>query len=192
MTINLQPFCCKEGGRYDLGEPFVLAGWEYGGGPRIFVRVPSNEPDTCGRSVPKGIAELFAKADELTFSPWLPDWPDALPACQPVECPDAPPCKECNGTGGLTDDDGQPIFCNHCKARVQVCKTCGGLGHSLAPAYQLPTGLYVHSYYINLIRSLPGLAWAHNGNKNHPLYFRFDGGEGAVMGMAIEVETGNA
>jgi hypothetical protein len=192
--IDLQAWCHKE--REPLSAPFVRGGFRYATDGQAMIRLPApGEPDTDNPLIPDS-SKIFDPAESLTFAPWPADWDPTWETWETTkiegekeECPDChgetKECERCDGSGLLECGEcGQDYDCPACKGKGHVgkkCATCGNRGTvtKLGRALRLAVGIWVDERYLRRLVSLPNLRWT--GVVNRPVFFRFDGGEAAVM-----------
>jgi hypothetical protein len=180
-----------------LCTPFSWEKWTGATNGHIAVRIPRIGIDK-------------APPSSLIYSlPWEPtqsgEWVD-LPAYElPVRqlCPSCygsgrvHPCPECDGAGEVQWSTGFNDYSDD-------CKTCHGAGHVPGEGekctecdgerfvyanHEMPVGFCKDEYDINAfllekIKKLPGVK-LYTAHINGMFHFRFDGGEGMLMGMRI-------
>lgn len=191
--IDLQIWCDPDSPRFR--QPFVRNGFRYATDGRTLICLPaSGEPDTEnseGLYIPDFRAVL-APAESLTFAPWPADW-ESLETKEiegkSVKCPDChgetKECMRCRGFGQIECGECEQDYdCPDCKGKGCVgekCTKCGNRGTvtKLGRALRLAVGIWVDERYLRRLVSLPNLRWT--GVVNRPVFFRFDGGEAAVM-----------
>lgn len=172
--IDLQPFCSKDTGfRHALHGPWVKDGFRCATDGRIVIRIPTlGEPDTQGeRPYPPTDDVVVPPPPGTTLNLWMQD--AALP-------PADRECRLCRGRG-------------QCPTCAQGCPDCEGSGrvtNGEAPVL-LGQNTYIRLRHWKLLNVLPGIAWyapplalGREGafySSRKPIYFRFDGGDGAVM-----------
>lgn len=156
--INLTPFCAmRRMSRYDMSKPWNRNGWKYATDGRIAVRVPCGEPDSEG--------QLFPPANELFGGEgiWEP-WPAANYQFHETQC------FVC--ANDLLGEIGE-----------QRCPICNNYGYYLFVGPQEVGTHKIDSWLHHAISQLPIVEYLTGGKPVDPLPFRFDGGEGCVMGM---------
>jgi hypothetical protein len=169
-TIDLQRFCKDhvdlKGNTYR--EPFTFEGWMYATDGRICIRVRSDDRNSRGKFPPA--QSLFVRAmDDARMK----QWPEAKYTKHGEW-----PCVVCDSVGKLM------AKCPHCQANTIAhdCPSCGGDG--IARITRVGNRL-VCVKYDEMIRELPGVEYFADGKDfKPPLLFRFEGGEGAIMGRA--------
>lgn len=159
---QLKLFCGREDTKYTFTRPFNKGQWRYATDGRICVRAWTDAPDDEGK---------FPPADGLFNQTPMPtdwrDWPE------PLYREGWEKCSRCEGYG-VTD-------------RGKTCARCEGNGLVLMPVLEV-SARKVALRYDKLIRSLPepkyGDAFREADDPaDKPLWFKFGGGEGLVMGL---------
>lgn len=173
--MNLQPFCSREEfTRPYLMKPFSIGEWTYATNGHICVRVPrlGDVPDAAEPKLIKNVPALFEGMPTEGFNP--------LPKIT-IEADEDEECLDCDGRG--TEHD-----CDYCKC---VCAKCEGTGHPVA-GYDVSVGIsgaIFSGVYIAQLLTLPKVTMTEpckeveHAGKCKAAYFRFDGGEGALMEM---------
>lgn len=178
--IALMQFVDAEGcsgPRFDLSMPWVSHGFAYATDAKIGVRVaqghwadPGEWKETEGRK--PNLAEVLAGADKIEH--WLP-------------LPEFPACGACNSKGEVERScrncDGSGDCQCECCEKVHECGGCDGRGVIKDPCGMCDVmfgGEKVARKYANKIASLPGVQWGSLAKIESIVFFRFDGGMGAV------------
>ena len=195
--LNLQAFCsARPSDRF--AQPWVAGGWRYACNGSVAVRLPTTEPDSA--KPPAEISGAFASYADATFLPWPVDRPPvmAIQWCQRCEGEryvGGDECPDCKGEGEK--------HCHHC-GHTNECKTCHGVGEVRRlpcpackgaeemfeqPWYRVVGRHNIHMRYDRLIVELPNPAYCEQSLADKVLLFRFDGGEGFVMGLTIPKEN---
>jgi hypothetical protein len=171
--IDLQQFCGTDETRWYLMKPFSQGEHSFATNGHIEVRIPRRDDITeLDDKAPKFDANApLAGIDEAAFSRFDADLPPA-----PTE---VGPCKACDGRG-------YEHACPDCEC---VCEMCHGSGDMDQERFMSTTiaGIDFTLSYVRQMLALPGVeiaqtaatATALKGMK--PLFFRFDGGVGALM-----------
>lgn len=164
---DLTPFCSKDEGRSYLHTPFTRGGFTYATDGRVCVRVPRRE-GVVGHEKAPDASKVF---------------PSPLPQTTPLRIANLPeremlPCGDC-------DDSGLAHSCPDC---THVCEKCGGsLEYEEHRTVRL-RGKRFSAIYLRMVAALPGVEAAIMAEPPFPkLYFRFDGGDGVLMGQKQDV-----
>lgn len=169
MSIDLLKFCCEDTGRYNLRQPWRIGDCGYATDGAIIVRLDDwNAYEGAydnADSHPKNPEQVFALRTADEWSPW-------------PESPPVKPCAQCDGSGKSS------VVCEHCR-QAKPCESCRGEGVSLRHPTLQVGGKHVANRYARLIAELPNVHWTTDNDENSPVFFRFDGGEGAVMAVDI-------
>jgi len=184
-TIDLTRFCADENLRYNLDHPWVRGGYKIATDGRICVRVKTDEPDTVpgeGERYPD-IDALFKELDEK-IAAWHP-----MPTALPYNAPSWDNCPVCGGSAQLGCCPQCGMFGGRDKDLLD-CRHCDGKGTlELVCSITLDKRRYSVEY-IRDIMSLPALEYgelneeaARRNPAHNPLAFRFDGGDGLLMGL---------
>lgn len=216
--IDLMRFCdtaaCRLH-RYDMRLPYCLDDWTYATDSRICVRV---RPETADVFQHKGEVPPFSSLDwnydQIRGWRPLPDVQPIVgdnakcPGCDgcghtPAETPQE--CETCGGTGhewiGKGWHPSVPVRCKACRGRghlippgCKTCDLCDGAGWGLFPAYAMLDGRY---FDLQLYEKLKGLGGAEytvvEFLPDTPLLkFRFDGGDGLLVGLDDKTAKENA
>lgn len=168
--IDLTPFCSADKSRYSIHKPFVQGGCLCATDGYILVRVPSKEPDTIAGDPGLHLPNVHEKVPWKQRGAWRP-WPRRNRVGAPRHCP------TCAGKGSY--------ICGKCKYE-RACPDCGGEGKLYDDVFQSINGRHVGVRCDDLIRTLPKRQYRHvpNPNPEHPILFRFTGGEGLLMPLA--------
>lgn len=176
LPFAMGNFCSDpDGDRPFLSLPFSLGEHDYATDGRIIVRVAaSGKASSLSVIKPEYILKHFEAEPEVL---------DPLPDFKPWTALDFKPCDTCKGSGGGEFGD---------------CQDCDGWGHGVgkktieAVEFQ---GAMVSDYYLSKIASLPNIrigrvpAAGYRPDQETkveraPAFrFKFDGGEGVIMGM---------
>ena len=172
----------------------VHGGYAYATDGRIAVRCKAEgQLDTVLNPedgiAPTKLAEVFRPVPDDA-----PPWPDSAPITGRIDCPDCEkntkPCTTCDGTGSWQCDTcGDENDCRDCHGRGRKghCPTCQNSGLVDGLAFQ-KIGVNTIAYkYDQMIRALPNVRVGEAAFIT-PIPFRFDGGEGVVMGMNRDPE----
>ena len=160
--INLQSFCGDDADPSYLHKPFSYEDFTYATDERIMVRVPRREnvPELSADNPIKDPTKPMQGFGTVRFAP---PPPYSIPTgSDEVKCP------SCEGRG-LEHD------CPDCTC---ICAKCEGTG-----ALKTSTTVGSINFDLNYLRqvlALPGVEIAEPQDRA-PLYFRFTGGDGALM-----------
>ena len=171
----LNPFCGDDPTRYYLQVPFNQDGFAWATNGHILVRVPEMEgllPCSCPK--PINISKPLTGFEDAQFS--KARW--KLPAHDPHF---KGPCIVCDGRGVLHD-------CPECDCICEACKGTGRADPERRTSVRILGRLYALNY-VRIIASLPGLEVSDGQGGERPLFYRFDGGIGALMPLRAEFET---
>jgi hypothetical protein len=167
MTLEqMQKYCSTDMSREYLMTPFTMDGFTYSTNGHIIVRVPAIEGAECRDKV--GADRVFQFATDELYSLSFPTLPP-VPDTKEVECSD------CEGTGHEHPN------CDKCECD---CLNCDGAGtEKIEPKkYVLIDGGLFDLKYVTMLAELAPIRIARRTENQQPLYFRFEGGEGALMG----------
>lgn len=165
---DLQPFCIAEKDYRDLHKPLSHGEWTYATNSHIAVRVPRRSDVSDGHKVGPKLEALF-KVDSAN------NWR----ALRPVHIPapmNSGECGECHGSGREHD-------CPNCTCK---CEGCNGTGKDETQQQSATIGGVLFSaQYVRLLQSLPNCEVPTEIKADHqtPMPFRFDGGQGVLMGL---------
>jgi len=155
---------------------------------------PETENPATGMPLPD-TQNVFAPVGSLAFAPWPADWEER----ETMEADDEKEeCPECHGeTHKCTRCDGlrqiecgeceQDYDCPECKGKGYIgakCPKCGNQGAIFKPgrAFRVAPGVWLAEKYLRRAADLPNLQFAcQNPPAHKPVFFRFDGGEAAIM-----------
>lgn len=165
--VDLKKFCSTDTLRKDLHEPFSRGEYTYATDGYIMVRVP-----------------LVAEIGEVPYTPNPEEIFAPMPAdgwrTLRVELPPVAPPEEC----GLCYD-GSVHDCPDCTCE---CDECNGTGLVPAKVSTEIGGEIFNMKYIRMIAELPGVEVA-LGVSDAAMFFRFEGGVGALMPMMSGFEN---
>ena len=191
--IDLQAWCEPASERFP--KPVVRNGFRYATDGRAMVCLPApGEPDTESPAFVKvpDCRCVFEPAAKRTFAPWPADWE----SWETMEIEGGKEeCPECHGKTHVCDcclgfkqiecgECEQEYDCPDCEGKGYLgekCAKCGNKGTIEKPgrAFRLAEGIWIDEKYLRRLVDLPNLQWSAAVNK--PVFFRFDGGEAAVM-----------
>jgi hypothetical protein len=161
----LKDFCSKDPARYYLTEPFTQDEYTYATNGHIMVRVPKIDGvGPCKSHTPFNADGPLKGIDEIQFEPF--DFKLPLDPGSKGDCPD------CDGRGYEHD-------CPDCECECDLCHGSGEADPELRVSTTV-AGRIFSLGYIRMITRLPG-ALIGKTKDNTPLFFKFDGGVGAVM-----------
>jgi len=176
---------------YPIGHPWVKGGWRYATDGRVCARVPApGEPDTEGKH-PDAFA-IFVSVDlSKCVDPWSPG-----PAMRKeMDCEQCEGegligrerCEECGGRGDVECSEcGQDTECDECDGEGffgdgEKCPECDGKRRTVQE-FARPFGpAFIAVKYERLVSGLPGVRCITPTEATKPIFFVFDGGQGAVM-----------
>lgn len=169
--IDLKPFCDTEPSLYSLEEPWRVGDVVYATDGRILIEVDAALAELVaeagGRKVPTDIANrIFKRFSKAT------DWR----ACPEVKGD----CEQCGNTGrAICFDCGHTHTCHECKT--------SGRGDACCEACLIEIGGELfQAKYLRLVAALPAVQCANDPAEKCRLYFRFDGGRGALIAIRKE------
>jgi hypothetical protein len=166
--IDLAPFCDDDPyGRYSLNAPFFEGGYLVATDGKVLVRLRDREGiNAKDRKVPR-VAEIMRDiAGALDYHPWPAA--DAIPACPEVDCENGILELACSGCA-----------CGHCEGQPYT-KLCSDLACPVEIG-----GVRIARHYWYKIARLPGVKFC-IARKGEMLWLRFDGGDGAIMGLTSD------
>lgn len=175
--FDLQPYCKDEPRRYAINRPWRQGEYVYATDGRILVRV---QHQLCECGGPDGKVPDC----EQVINPMakVRDWEFPPPGVHCEECSGigrrTAICSTCRGTGWYIIA-GQMEPCFHeddCEAvQIFACDNC---------RIEFEAARFAQ-WYMNLVRRLPNVRVGVIDKKDEraPLYFRFDGGVGVLMGI---------
>lgn len=167
--VDLKKFCGTEWSRKYFHEPFSRGEYTYATNGHIMVRVP--------RVAKIGEVPRTPNPDRI-FAPMPADgWRPLrgeLPPIAPTE-----ECSYCYGSGFLDEDEGDCGL---------DCLECDGTGLVEPKVSTEIGGVIFDMKYIRMIAELPGVEIVITDGKS-PSFFRFEGGDGALMPMRSEFEN---
>lgn len=166
--LDLTPYCGKEEERSYLHAPFTRGGFTYATNGHICVRVPRREGMEGAKEAPDA-SKVF---------------PSPLPPVAPLRIsnlpePDIQPCVECGGSRHAHD-------CPSCKC---ACDGCDGTGKYEQHRTMRLRGARFSVVYLRMLAAFPGIGVMVLPDKDTrpKLYFRFDGGDGVLMGQSKDL-----
>lgn len=167
--VDLKKFCGTDAWRPYLHEPFSRGEYTYATNGHIMVRVPRVA----------GIGEIpLIKNPEKIFAPMPADgWRTLRVALPPVD--PSKECSYCYGSGFLDDDEGDCGL---------DCIECNGTGFVVANVSTEIGGVIFDLKYIRMVAELPDIEIV-IGPIDGQSFFRFSGGDGALMPMRSEFEN---
>jgi hypothetical protein len=176
-AIDLQQFCSDDPFRENLSKPFTLGDFTYATNGHILVRLPKIDgvEEIKNAPNPSKIFKDFPAPNYFVSLPAL-----ALP---PLEGPEIVDCDVCGGSGKEHE-------CPDCDCE---CMACDGSGkeHREKKISTTLAGVILQLRYVRKLAALPHVEIAPHlaiADKS-PVFFRFDGGDGALMPMISEFET---
>jgi hypothetical protein len=171
--IDMQQFCANEIGKYLMTRPFVKDGWRYATNGHVCIRVRAAmaEDDQPG---PEDGGALFPVVARIFDNP-----PCSYPCVWPVKADYIKEREACPQCCGKTY-----VGCEECGK--QTCLVCEGRGE-IEIDYAIRVGEhFIAAKYDRLIRTLANVVYYHSSpgkdGVTNPLAFKFDVGEGRVMG----------
>ena len=163
---NLQQFCSTDLFRPYLARPFTRNGFTWATNGHVIVRV-AERADALPIEEDVNTEKVLDGIDAVTFykpSFKLPEGTDKNAAV----------CESCEGRGHLHD-------CPNCECECDECNATG----RITPRYSTKIGSRFYSLeYMRMILSLPNIELSIVGDEEPKfsiMFFRFDGGVGAVM-----------
>lgn len=170
--INLLPFCSTNPARPTCMAPFSIGEFTYATDGVIAVRVPRRADVPEVEKAPDA-RRVFFDVGADTF---------VAPPVKKLPKPKSEECYSCDGNGKAHD-------CPNCNC---ACATCCGTGRVSSDRNVCVT-IKEKPFALALWRrifELPGLKISPVRDDEHkPLQFRFDGGEGAIMGLSSRLDT---
>lgn len=176
MAVDLQQFCSTDSVRFYLHNPFTLGDFTYATNGHIIVRVPKVDGVPLAESAPNpsNIFKDFPASDRFTALP-----PLNLPK---AEGPETVDCSECDGRGKEHE-------CPDCDCECEACDGSGKEVREKRVSTEL-AGVILQLRYVRQIAALPHVEIApHLAINGKPVFFRFEGGDGALMPMRAGYET---
>jgi hypothetical protein len=201
--VDLTAFCAKDQpNRYEMRYPFQVRDWTYATDAKAIVRVRPSWLDKAESEGPIPPAVLLPW-DHDRLRGWKP-----IRQLPPLLCDDSS-CPECDGTGFADGRMGQecdecggfcqscgPSSCDTCHGRgvmprpgVADCPACGGKAIGRFPSVVKIDNRYFDVRLYRKVAALGGDAVVVDMPKSRHcdaythLKFRFDGGDGLLMGM---------
>lgn len=170
-VIDLQQFCATNDGRLYLMTPFSDDTHTLATNGHVIVRVPKRADTEGHKDAPRDKARALFDKSPLVGAVPMPAF--NIPPPPPVVMED---CAWCH--------DGKEHDCPECTCE---CEECDGKGETEAgeEAQITVRGVPFNARYIRQIFALPGLMLpgAVTNDKDVPMPFSFDGGEGLLMPM---------
>jgi len=190
-------FCASEDerGRYDITSPFIHQQKQYATNGRIAIRrpalgMPNSKREFLPESLFKSIRDMFVqhKSKVAFVDIGSQDQRETCSYCY-GRGRQTETCSQCDGDGSC-----QCITCDHihecgmCSGNgdtftMDPCNTCKGSGILVFHSDQYIGNRYFRGEYLSKISTLPNLQLSavHVTDKDCPMYFTFDGGEGLLM-----------
>ncbi len=165
--IDLKPFCSTDEMRPYLHQPWSVGDYTYATNGHIIVRVPRRSDVPENPQAPNNAPRLFATFPQAGFR--------ALHVV-PLPAPKEKKCLHCNGRGHEHD-------CPDCEC---VCENCNGTGNVNVDAkIAVNIGTFPAALrYARILIGLPNIEVAVDvSHPMDPLPFKFDGGDGLLMGV---------
>lgn len=166
--IDLQKFCGDEPYRPYLLKPFSQGEWTYATNGHICVRVPRIEGAATPDNAPNAAALFVGVTTPCDM---------ALPK---IKIPKGPTekieCSDCEGSGHVHE-------CPDCQCE---CDGCDGTGKCW-PREDVSVELAGNPFaarYVRLLYELPNVRIPSKEKHGAPMPFKFDGGEGVLMGTS--------
>lgn len=187
---QLQQFCSEDETRHQLRAPYIRFGDTYATDGRIAIRVFGAVPEVeTHDDYPNAAAVINPiPTTGLWFRPTLADG-----VGEDFPCPDCngdtSPCTACKGDGEVEWKFAtytRMDMCPLCRGQGYGCNTCDDTGtvHDETPIHM---GLnWYKAFYIRRIMALPGAELC-GGEAMEPARIRFDGGDGGVMPLDVNV-----
>jgi hypothetical protein len=191
---ELQKFCDPDHPK--ICGPFSFGDFSYASNGHLLVKVPRLDDVPEWEALNEKASKLFDSFDYSVVIPSLIDIP-RFPQPKPE------PCGVCNGTGKITrcpecEGKGEVEFeteyndysceCETCHGHgsvigeEQICACCNGTGKK-KEMKMIEVGCSgFSSHYLTLLNKLPGIKIAPT-EPEKMTYFKWDGGEGAIMPM---------
>lgn len=163
--VDLMQFCSEERDLAYLSRPWTRGGYTFATNGHILVRVAARGDVPDSKKAP-GTDRIFALQPTGPFV-------DAPKQKFPVFV--SRPCKLCLGSG--YEPDPEPGL------EAEECEGCWGSGKVQERRSAKLGGMTFNICYLRQVWSLPGLLLGPDVPNDHPWFFRFDGGEGALMQM---------
>lgn len=165
--VDLKKFCGTEWSRPYLNEPFSRGEYTYATDAAIIIRMPrvAEIGEVPGAPNPE---KIFAA---MPADGWRPLRVDLPPVAPPEEC--------------ISCYNGHEHDCPDCTCE---CEECDGTGKVAAKVSTVIGGVIFDMKYIRMIAELPGVEVSIT-DSNSPSFFRFEGGDGALMPRTLEFEN---
>jgi hypothetical protein len=187
-AIDLAPFCGtdKERGRGVASEggpgtmvifglknhdqPFSRGDYTYATNGHVIVRVPRRDEVPEQPKAPLTVGAVFYKIDASLPFRRIPRY----------EIPEAKksPCIHCF--------DGFQHDCPNCECE---CEECDGTGTEIELISVALGPAILAAQYVKLLQTLPDIKIAVGSDRNRPMHFTFDGGDGLLMPMSRPYDT---
>jgi hypothetical protein len=196
--IDLKPFCANESDkRAWLRAPFREGEFDYAADGHVIVEVPASGKHPHPLNKPIG-ASVDRVLDDAGAGPYMPL------AGLTRTLVEQWPCERCRGKGNIADcpeceGEGEVTLENEYNEYEVECASCGGDGRC-GQTTGVPccgcngtgTGCVImrlgefkachQRRYLKLVEVLPNVVVAvRPGDDSSPLFFKFDGGRGALM-----------
>ena len=168
--IDLQKFCFHgENQRFaHIKKTFAHGGFLYATNGHICIRVPTLLPDNEG---------CYPAAWDL-FPANVPD--SNMVMGPPIRFLDeAEKCRCCDG-GTKAPDECTPVSED---VDDGECVKCHGVGRVITSSSMVFGTRNIAAQYVYLVYSLLNVKVRIGGGRSSPMYFRFEGGEGVVIGL---------
>ena len=162
--INLQSFCDET--RDSISQPFLVDGNLYATNGKIIIR--SDDVKGNFKEIENEHVIDLVHRMEWGNDCELQDLPNVNGELKEIKC------EECGGSGTLDVDN------KYNKYEVE-CKSCEGVGYKMEYNDVKIGDLTVSAGLLSKIKDLPNVKCA--VYKKRYLYFKFDGGEGFLLGM---------
>jgi hypothetical protein len=191
-AAQLHPFCSDDATRRAILYPYIRGGDTFATDGRIIIRVRGCVPDVAVDETAPNAARIVDPLPKA--GPWLtivlPDGAGEDRQCHICLGDKDRECEACKGRGdvkwrfrefALTD------MCPVCEGAGHGCAECDGTGieHD-----ETPVKIGVNHYkarYLRLLLALPGPVELCEGSPMQPARIRFDGGDGGIMPMDLDV-----
>jgi hypothetical protein len=164
-VASLKAFCSTDDFRFYLHNPWTRDGFTYACDGCIAVRIPAIEAVADNKDAPN-IAVIFQR---LSPGPYVSAPAIPIPPQVKTTCPDC---------------DGEPHGIHkNCDSCTCVCEGCGGAGITTRKNSVGLEGFVADAKYLRLMWALPGLQVGPRPGEDCTWSFKFDGGDGLLIGM---------